>query len=128
MVEIENVFLLLRGTGSYYVLSILLSLFIAFLKLYCCCVLYFTNTVVLLCFFLQGGSVMQTHCNHDSLPISLLSNFYSDARTLYSISESRLVSLNEFVTYPCHKVWSDIPKNQKDKPSLNSFSKSISLH
>ena len=65
---------------------------------------------------------------HNLLPISLSSNFYSNARTQYTISESRLSSLNEFVTYAGHKVWNDIPENLKDKPSLNSFSKSISLH
>jgi hypothetical protein len=65
---------------------------------------------------------------HDLLPISLSSNFYRNARTHYSISESRLVSLNKFVKYAGHGVWSNIPENLKDKPSLNSFSKSIFIH
>ena len=59
------------------------------------------------------------------LPNSLSSNFCKNARTQYSISESRLTSLNKFVIYAGHKVWSDIPSCIKEKSSLKSFSKNL---
>jgi hypothetical protein len=59
------------------------------------------------------------------LPDSLSSNFCKNARTQYSISESRLASLNKFVIYAGHKDWLDIPSCIKEKSSLKSFSKNL---
>ena len=62
------------------------------------------------------------------LPISLSENFYTNSRTQYSTSESRLASLDKFVLFAGPKVWNDIPTNIKKKSSLNSFSKNLSKH
>ena len=65
---------------------------------------------------------------NDFLPISLSENFYTNSRTQYSTSESRLASLDKFVLFAGPKVWNDIPTNIKKKSSLNSFSKNLSKH
>ena len=62
------------------------------------------------------------------LPPSLTDFFYSNSRTQYSTSESRLKSLDQFVLFSGPKVWNDLPASIKKKPSLNSFSKSLSKH
>ena len=60
------------------------------------------------------------------LPNSLSSYFYKNTRTQYSITESRLASLEKFVLFAGPKVWKDIPIDIKNKPSLSSFSKCLS--
>jgi hypothetical protein len=62
------------------------------------------------------------------LPVSLSSNFYNNARTQYSISESRLSSLEKFVLFAGPKVWKDIPNEIKAKISLRSFTNNLTKH
>ena len=62
------------------------------------------------------------------LPNSLSSNFNTNARTQYSISESRLASLEKFVLFAGPKDWNEVPINIKEKPILSSFSKSLSKY
>ena len=62
------------------------------------------------------------------LPQSLTSNFNSSDRTRYTTSISRLVSLQRFILFSGPKVWEEIPRNIQNKPSLNSFCKSLRIH
>ena len=62
------------------------------------------------------------------LPQSLTSNFNSNDRTQFSNSISRLVSLNRFILFAGPKVWEEIPESIRQKPTLNSFSKSLMTH
>ena len=62
------------------------------------------------------------------LPISLSSYFYSNTRTQYSVSDSRLVSLDNFVLFLGPKVWNEIPNNIRLKTTLSSFSKTLAKY
>ena len=62
------------------------------------------------------------------LPVSLSENFYTNPRTQYSTSQSRLATLDKFVLFAGHRVWNDIPINIKNMSSLKSFSKSLTKH
>ena len=59
------------------------------------------------------------------LPVSLTKNFHSNPRTVFSNSVSRLESMKNFVLFAGPRLWNELPTNVTNKPSLNSFSKSL---
>ena len=65
---------------------------------------------------------------NDKLPATLSANFRSNSRTHISHYESRLTSLNKFVLFEGPKIWNNIPTSIRHKPSLKTFSKSLSIH
>ena len=65
---------------------------------------------------------------NEKLPTTLSANFRSNPRTHISHYESRLTSLDKFVLFEGPKIWNDIPDSIKVKPSLKTFSKSLSMH
>ena len=62
------------------------------------------------------------------LPSSLTSNFALNQRTLYSVSSSRLDSLDRYIVYSGPITWNKIPPAIKTKPSLRSFTKNLRKH
>ena len=65
---------------------------------------------------------------NDKLPTTLSANFRSNPRTHISHYESRLISLDKFVLFEGPRIWNNIPDSIKIKPSLKTFSKSLSIH
>ena len=68
-----------------------------------------------------GKFMWRLHNNY--LPNSIIKNFRSNSRTNFSRSLSRLESLNKFVLFEGPQLWSQLPSDLIDKPSLNSFTK-----
>ena len=64
---------------------------------------------------------------NEKLPTKLSANFRGN-RTYISHYESRLTSLDKFILFEGPKIWNDIPDSIKVKPSLKTFSKSLSMH
>ena len=62
------------------------------------------------------------------LPNCLSSNFTPNVRTQYSMSFSRLESVNRFILYEGPKIWNGLPVNITNKPSITSFSNSLKSH
>ena len=62
------------------------------------------------------------------LPPCITSQFNFNTRTVFSVSYSRLVSLQRFILFAGPITWNKIPMNIRQKLSLNSFSKSLKAH
>ena len=62
------------------------------------------------------------------LPESLSKNFHYNSRTGFSMSISRLQSLNQFVRFAGPKLWRDLPSDLTEKPSLDSFTKAYKIY
>ena len=62
------------------------------------------------------------------LPNCLTFNFTPSVRTQYSMSFSRLESVNRFILYEGPKIWNGLPANITNKPSITSFSNSLKSH
>ena len=62
------------------------------------------------------------------LPPSLTSQFYTNERTMFSFSFSRLASLQRFILFVGPLCWNEVPSSIQQKPSLNSFSKALKTH
>jgi hypothetical protein len=86
------------------------------------------NILPLVCSIKLRYSKFMWKLYHGLLPKSLSSYFHSNARTQYSVSESRLASLEKFVLFSGPKVWNEIPIDIRNKTTLCSFSKSLSKH
>ena len=63
--------------------------------------------------------------NNGHLPESLVKNFRTNIRTKFSTAFSRLDSLKKFVLFAGPQLWKDLPTNITNKPSLDSFSKTL---
>ena len=68
-----------------------------------------------------GKFMWRLHNNY--LPNSIINNFRSNSRTNFSRSLSRLETLNKFVLFDGPQLWSQLPTDIINKPSLNSFTK-----
>ena len=62
------------------------------------------------------------------LPPSMSSQFNFNERTGFSISFSRLVSLQRFILFTGPITWNQLPDIIKHKSSLNSFTKFLKIH
>ena len=62
------------------------------------------------------------------LPPSMSSQFNFNERTVFSISFSRLVSLQRFILFMGPIIWNQVPDIIKNKSSLNSFTKFLKIH
>ena len=62
------------------------------------------------------------------LPESLSKNFHYNSRTGFSMSISRLQSLNQFIRFAGPKLWRDLPSDLTEKPSLDSFTKAYKVY
>jgi hypothetical protein len=62
------------------------------------------------------------------LPPCMSSQFNFNERTVFSISYSRLVSLQRFILFMGPITWNQVPDIIKHKSSLNSFTKFLKIH
>ena len=62
------------------------------------------------------------------LPGSLSKNFRHNNRTGYSMTYSRLASLNQYVLFAGPKLWRELPKELTNKPSLDSFTRAYKIY
>ena len=66
---------------------------------------------------------------HNSfLPDSLSKNFRRNNRTGYSMTYSRLSSLNQYILFAGPKLWRDLPTELTNKPSLGSFTSAYKIY
>ena len=61
--------------------------------------------------------------HNNYLPNSIIKNFRNNTRTNFSLSLSRLESLNQFILFEGPRLWNELPDYITDKPSLNSITK-----
>ena len=66
--------------------------------------------------------------HNNYLPNSIIKNFRNNTRTNFSLSLSRLESLNQFILFEGPRLWNELPDYITDKPSLNSITKAYKYY